>query len=397
MAAPSSLQVVTETNVTSRSPTFVRNSVPVPSYQSGGSPPQPHRRTIPSFDDRIFDAAFQNVNGVDHLVAAHQVQGPSGSVPVVARWYDINTANGMSLIQSGNAPAGASGSSQFMPSVNINTAGSIGMTFDESSSSEFWSMYVTEPTASDPAGTMEAPVLAKAGTAVSSDSRVGDFSSTAVDPSDGTTFWSANEYQGSQLWDTHIARLQYRRCSSRDTHDGPARCPMPSRHRTRARQRPWTPARERLQCLDQSASWLAGRRRQCRTVSAATTIAVGSFWAGSANCDSLNSAIVRGIYPLAGRSRPPCRTPQRLGVTSRRNGPHSRSRLQVRILEHHDDSPRRRIQSRPGGQRPSVRLGQSHAWPGDTIWPSSARARRGWSRRPSRPGSGPGSPWSRST
>ena len=29
----------------------------------------------------------------------------------------------MSLIQSGNAPAGVSGSSQFMPTVNINTAG----------------------------------------------------------------------------------------------------------------------------------------------------------------------------------------------------------------------------------------------------------------------------------
>jgi hypothetical protein len=79
------------------------------------------------------------------------------------------------------------------------------MTFDESSRSEFWSMYVTERTASDPAGTMETPVLANAGTASSRDSRVGDYSSTTVDPSDGLTFWSANEYQGSDFWDTHIA------------------------------------------------------------------------------------------------------------------------------------------------------------------------------------------------
>jgi hypothetical protein len=197
----SSLQVVTETNVLSRSPTFTTSSVPVSSYQSGGSPPQPGG-TVPSFDDRIFDAAFRNVGGVNHLVAAHQVAG--SSVPVVARWYDINTTT-MSLIQSGNAPAGISGSSQFMPSVNINTAGSIGMTFDESSGSEFWSMYVTERTASDPTGTMEVPQLAQAGTRTSPDSRVGDFSSTTVDPSDGLTFWSANEYQGSDFWDTHIA------------------------------------------------------------------------------------------------------------------------------------------------------------------------------------------------
>jgi hypothetical protein len=202
------LRVVMETGVTSSSPTFSEAPVSVPAYKSGGSPPQPQRRTIASFDDRIFDAAFRTVNGVDHLVAAHQVQGPSKSVPVVARWYDINTANGMSLIQSGNAPAGVSGSSQFMPTVNINTAGSIGMTFDESSKNEFWSMYVTERTASDPAGTMEAPVRVATGTTISSDSRVGDFSSTVVDPSDGLTFWSANEYQGSDLWDTHIASFQ---------------------------------------------------------------------------------------------------------------------------------------------------------------------------------------------
>jgi hypothetical protein len=202
----SSLQVVTETNVLSASPSFSTTSVAVPAYQGGGSPAQPGG-TVPSFDDRIFDVAYRNVGGVGQLVAAHQVNDPTGAVPVVARWYDIN-ASSMGLIQSGNAPAGISGSSQFMPSVNINTAGSIGMTFDESSSSEYWSMYVTEWTTSDPSGTMETPVLAVAGTRTSPDSRVGDFSGTSVDPSDGLTFWSANEYQGSDFWDTHIASFK---------------------------------------------------------------------------------------------------------------------------------------------------------------------------------------------
>lgn len=201
----SSLAVVKETNVLSSSPAFTTSSVSVPAYSGGGSPAQPGG-TLPSFDDRIFDASFRTTSdGVKHLVAAHQVAG--NGVPVVARWYDIN-AGTMTLIQSGNAPAGTSGSSQFMPSVDINTAGSIGMTFDESSSSEYWSMYVTERIASDALGSMETPVLAKAGTATSSDSRIGDFSSTVVDPSDGLTFWSANEYQGSDFWDTHIASFK---------------------------------------------------------------------------------------------------------------------------------------------------------------------------------------------
>jgi len=199
----SSLAVVTETNVLSSSPTFTTSTVSVPAYTTAPAPQQPGGGSLPSFDARIFDAAFRTVSGVNHLVAAHQV-GQSGFTTGFGRWYDINPST-MSLVQSGNAPAGVSGSTQFMPSVDINTAGSIGMTFDESSTTEFWSMYVTERTASDPTGTMEAPVLAKAGTATSPDSRVGDYSATTVDPSDGLTFWSANEYQGSDFWDTHIA------------------------------------------------------------------------------------------------------------------------------------------------------------------------------------------------
>jgi hypothetical protein len=197
----SSLTVVTETNVLSSSPTFTTTPVSVTAYSGGGAPPG----GVASFDDRIFDAAFRNVGGVNHLVAAHQVAG--GSVPVVGRWYDINTST-MSLIQSGNAPTGVSGASTFMPSVDINTAGSIGMNFNESASNEFWSMYVTERISSDPSGTMETPVLVAAGISTTPDSRVGDFSSTVVDPSDGLTFWGAGEYQGADFWDTHVASFK---------------------------------------------------------------------------------------------------------------------------------------------------------------------------------------------
>jgi hypothetical protein len=175
--------------------------VAVTPYSGGGAPPG----GVASFDDRIFDAAFRNVGGVNHLVAAHQVT--DGSVPVVARWYDINTST-MSLSQSGNAPTGVSGASTFMPSVDINTAGSIGMNFNESASNESWSMYVTERIATDPSGTMETPVRVAAGTKTTLDSRVGDFSGTVVDPSDGLTFWGAGEYQGADFWDTHIASFR---------------------------------------------------------------------------------------------------------------------------------------------------------------------------------------------
>src|ERR1051326_8344759 len=64
----------------------------------------------------------------------------------------------------------------------------------ESSTGEFVSMYVTGRTPSDPTGTMETGVGARAGTVNYSGSRAGDYSGTSIDPSEGTTFWAAKEF-----------------------------------------------------------------------------------------------------------------------------------------------------------------------------------------------------------
>jgi hypothetical protein len=95
------------------------------------------------------------------------------------------------------------GDATFMPSADINTAGSIGVNYGESGSSTFWSMEVSEKISTDTG--FETPVQVATGVARSSDSRIGDFSATTVDPADGLTFWGANEYQGSDFWDTHLA------------------------------------------------------------------------------------------------------------------------------------------------------------------------------------------------
>ena len=86
----------------------------------------------------------------------------------------------------------------YFPSIDIDPGGDLGMTFMESSSSEYMSMYVTGQIAGGAAGTMLTPVLARAGVTTytgfdGSPYRAGDFSGMGVDPSDGS-FWSANEY-----------------------------------------------------------------------------------------------------------------------------------------------------------------------------------------------------------
>ena len=75
------------------------------------------------------------------------------------------------------------------------------------------SMYVTGRAATDPTGTMQAAVLAKAGEQYYQGTRVGDFSGITVDPTTGTTYWAANEYSiaTSDLslpnWGTWIAKF----------------------------------------------------------------------------------------------------------------------------------------------------------------------------------------------
>src|SRR5207249_12159709 len=106
-----------------------------------------------------------------------------------ARWYEFDVSGSPSLIQDGTI-APASGTSTYFPAITIGPGDVIGMVYNESSSSEFPSVYDTGRTTTDPAGTMETPALAKAGTDTYSDFafRWGDYSGIGVDPTDGT-FW----------------------------------------------------------------------------------------------------------------------------------------------------------------------------------------------------------------
>src|SRR5581483_4844736 len=104
------------------------------------------------------------------------------------------------------------------PSVDINAAGQIGMTYMKSgndNASDFLSMWVTGRNASDPAGTMQTPVIVPAGTGqanyhdFTAGGRAGDLSGINVDPVDGS-FWAANEFantQGTANWGTAVANF----------------------------------------------------------------------------------------------------------------------------------------------------------------------------------------------
>ncbi len=117
------------------------------------------------------------------------------------QWIDINTSN-MTMAQQGLIST--SGTTAYS-SINIAPNGAIGLNYDVLSGSTM-SMYVTGRAATDAAGTMQTPVLAKSGPW--DNGRTGDYSGIGVDPSTGN-FWAENQTseQGTFTWGTWIANF----------------------------------------------------------------------------------------------------------------------------------------------------------------------------------------------
>ncbi len=198
------ISVVQMTNVLSNTPTFTITQVAVPDYFGfpfvfGLQPFSPF--IINTDDSRMFNSAMR----FGQIVAAQAVVDFDNFATHV-RWYQFDTTGDAPILaQMGNINQGLNVNTYY-PSIDINMAGDLGMTFMESSDSEYMSMYVTGRKKADPLNTMQQPVLVFAGHDVYQGGRAGDYSGTTVDPVDGITFWSANEYKPQDAgWGTGIA------------------------------------------------------------------------------------------------------------------------------------------------------------------------------------------------
>ena len=210
----SQIRVVKMTNVLAATPSFTEFNIPVAAYSFNvpNAPQKGGGRTIDTGDARMLNAELRG----SRLLATHAV-GLGGAAR--ARWYEFDTS-GMSptLTQQGTLNPGL-GIHNYYPSIAIAANGDIGLTFMQSSLSEFVSVYVAGQRFGDSPGTMQAPVLAKAGLAnyidfdcaSSSPCRAGDYSGITADPGLSDTFCAANEYATSPSdptganWGTWIA------------------------------------------------------------------------------------------------------------------------------------------------------------------------------------------------
>ena len=200
------LRVVAAANLLSNSPTFTNTLVPVDAYTEPPEANQPSG-TIITNNSEILNADYR-----DGLLVAGQNIGLTTDTDAHARWYEISTSGTPSLVQDGTISP-APGTDTYYPAVAIAPGDIIGMTYNESSLTEYPSVYDTGRTTSTPLGTMQTPVLAKSGTATYQDfdyEQWGNYNSLAVDPTDGS-FWSGAEYSTSALsgypanWGTWIS------------------------------------------------------------------------------------------------------------------------------------------------------------------------------------------------
>ncbi len=197
-----SIRVTKMTSYLSDSPTFTYTSLLVTPYQNASLADQPGG-TITTFPNTTTTQVHYR-NG--HLVTAMAsgTERDLFSYPK-GHLYQIDVSGGAPKLLKQRVIDPGPGVAVQMPSVDQDRLGNLGFTWMESSSNEYLSMWVGTL---DTADKFVASVAAPGGGFFFVDFRIGDYSTTVLDPSDGRTFWSANEYIGDDgdrdIWRTHI-------------------------------------------------------------------------------------------------------------------------------------------------------------------------------------------------
>lgn len=187
--------------------------VTVPTTASPGSlRPLGSNLPLSLVDARLFAAGlFKNhLNGARTLWTAHHMRMTSTGVAnnsggrIGARWYQVADVFGTpSLVQSGSVfdSAATSPTSYFFPSVAMSGQGHAVIGFSFASPIQYIGAAVAGRLSNDAGGTMSPPTVITPGVAAynlqrppSGSQRWGDYSFTSVDPNDGQTIWTIQEY-----------------------------------------------------------------------------------------------------------------------------------------------------------------------------------------------------------
>jgi hypothetical protein len=201
-------------------------SIPVASFSQacggGACIPQPNtRQRLDSLADRLmYRLAYRRfADGHESLLVTHSVfvSGNKRTQVDGERWYELRNPSGGTPTVFQQGTFSPDSSSRWMGSIAMDKLGNIALGYSVSSSSVVPSIAITGRVPTDPAGTMEAEMVVKAGggSQLQNLNRWGDYSAMQVDPTDDCTFWYTNEYlrsSGTFNWSTWITSFKLPGC-----------------------------------------------------------------------------------------------------------------------------------------------------------------------------------------
>ncbi len=176
-------------------------------------PQQGTSALLDTLGDKIMTPViYQNRNGTESLWADQttMLNWPDG--PTAVSWYQFDVTGGTfpaAATQQQEWTNGGDGLWRFMPSLAVDQNGNMAIGYATSSSSIFPSIRYAGRLETDPPNNLgQGEAIMKDGVGSQPANRWGDYSMTTVDPSDGVTFWHANEYY-SGGWTTRIGKFNF--------------------------------------------------------------------------------------------------------------------------------------------------------------------------------------------
>ncbi len=194
-------------------------SISVPTFDDNlGDVPQPGGDSLDTLAFfTMYRANHAVVNGEHQLALAHTVD--AGGDRAGMRWaiLDVDNYNAITVKDTGtHAPN--DGFERWMGSVALDSVGNLGLGYTRGGNNQPTDVYYTGRETTDPAGTVQQEVQCVDGTGVQTGGggRWGDYSSTVLDPVDGCTFWTFQEYvqtTGSFQWNTRVCSFSFPSCT----------------------------------------------------------------------------------------------------------------------------------------------------------------------------------------
>jgi hypothetical protein len=211
-------------------PTFRHFSVNVGDIEDSSIVPidyaSPQRGTVAPIDggDRRITSVVWRNNSLYATTVIYPTSGPDTN-QVTTHWFRFNTSNAdmLPLADQGNIGGEELGfaAHTIWPAVNVDTYGNMVVSFSATGPTLYPGSYYAVRTPTDPAGTVRMAgtlaagqdVFALGGNTATSQNRWGDYTSVALDPTDGVTFWLYNMYALPRLttngrWGTRWGSLQ---------------------------------------------------------------------------------------------------------------------------------------------------------------------------------------------